>query len=101
MAKDRFEFARIASHEEVADYLTSLAQGLKRGEVALESGGHLLRLVPGPDLKVSLRARSRERKGKIEIEVNWKRGLATRASELKVSVGTRPGPDGDGGDARR
>lgn len=89
MAKDRFEFARISSPEEVAEYLTSLAQGLKRGEVALESGGHRLRLTPPGDLKVSLEARSRERRGKIAIEVSWKRGLATRASELKVAVAAR------------
>jgi len=30
-----FEFARLASPEEVAEYLTSLAVGLKRGEVSL------------------------------------------------------------------
>src|SRR5262245_53396804 len=99
MAKDRFEFARIASPEEVADYLTSLAQGLKRGEVALESGGHLLRLVPAADLKVSLSAKAKERKGKIEIEVAWKRGLGTRANDLKVAAGTRPAPSA-GGDTR-
>jgi amphi-Trp domain-containing protein len=88
MGKDRFEFARIASPEEVAEYLTSLAQGLKRGEVALESGGHMLRLIPPSDLKVALSARTKERKGKIGIEVNWKRALSTRATELKVAVGS-------------
>jgi amphi-Trp domain-containing protein len=94
MGKDRFEFARIASAEEVAEYLTSLAQGLKRGEVALESGGHALRLVPPGDLKVALSAQTKERKGTIEIEVTWKRGPATRAKELKVDVGPRPAPGG-------
>jgi amphi-Trp domain-containing protein len=88
MGKDRFEFARIASAEEVAEYLTSLAQGLKRGEVALESGGHMLRLFPPGDLKVVLSARTKERKGKIDIEVNWKR-LSKRATELNVGVGSR------------
>jgi amphi-Trp domain-containing protein len=89
MGKDRFEFARIASPEEVAEYLTSLAQGLKRGEVALESGGHMLRLIPPGDLKLALSARVKERKGKIDIEVNWKRGVSARASELRVGVGSR------------
>jgi len=95
MAKDRFEFARIASPEEVADYLTSLAQGLKRGEVALESGGHLLRLVPAGEVAVSLRARAKERKGRILVEVGWRRGLPTRATELKVGVGVRSPAGGE------
>ena len=44
MGKDQFEFARIASPEEIVDYLTSLAVGLKRGEVTLESGERTLHL---------------------------------------------------------
>ncbi len=48
MGKERFEFARIASLEEIAEYLTSLAVGLKRGEVTLESGERTLRLTPAP-----------------------------------------------------
>jgi amphi-Trp domain-containing protein len=87
MGKDRFELARIASPEEVAEYLISLAQGLKRGEVALESGGHTLRLVPPDDLKVVLSAQTKERKGKIDIEIGWKRGPAPRAKALQVGVG--------------
>src|SRR2546430_13881977 len=35
----RFEFARIASPDEVAECLTSVAHGLKRGEVSFTSGG--------------------------------------------------------------
>jgi amphi-Trp domain-containing protein len=92
MGKDRFELARIASPDEVAEYLTSLAQGLKRGEVALESGGHMLRLLPTGELKVALSAKCRERRGKIEIEVGWKRGLPARAHELKVAVGSPAAP---------
>jgi len=38
MGKDTFEYARIASPEETADYLTALAAGLARGVVNLESG---------------------------------------------------------------
>jgi amphi-Trp domain-containing protein len=92
MVKDRFEFARMASSEEVAEYLTSLAHGLKRGEVALESGGHMLRLVPPGELRVAIYAKAKERRGKIAIEVGWKRGLAARASELKVGVASGLAP---------
>ena len=54
----------------------------------------MLRLIPPGDLKVALSARTKERKGKIDIEVNWKRGVSTRASELKVGVGSRSDQSG-------
>jgi amphi-Trp domain-containing protein len=91
MAKDRFEFARIASPEEIAEYLTSLAVGLKRGEVTLESGGETLRLTPAADLKLELKASHKDRKGRIEIELGWKRPGGTKASELRVAVPPAPG----------
>jgi amphi-Trp domain-containing protein len=89
MGKDNFEFARIASPEEVAEYLTSLAVGLKRGEVSLESGERLLHLTPGADLKLELKVKERNEKGKIKIEIGWKRRVAARATDLRVQVGPR------------
>ena len=89
MGKDNFEFARIASPEEIAEYLTSLAVGLKRGEVSLESDDRMLRLTPGSDLKLELRVKEREAKGKIKIEIGWKRRLAARAADLRVQSGPR------------
>jgi amphi-Trp domain-containing protein len=90
MGKDRFQFARIASPEEIAEYLTSLAVGLKRGEIGLESGERSLRLTPPADVKLELRVVQKERKGKIELEIGWKRTLAPKASDLRVTVGGRP-----------
>ena len=91
MAKNSVEFARIASPEEIAEYLTSLAVGLKRGEISLESGERSLHLSPASDVKLELRAGQKERKGRIEIEIGWKRSIATKTSELRVAVGPRPG----------
>jgi amphi-Trp domain-containing protein len=91
MGKDRFEFARIASPEEIAEYLSSLAGGLKRGEVSLESGEETLRLTPASDMKLQLRVKQKDEKGKIELEIGWKRGSPTRATDLRVQV--RPRPD--------
>jgi amphi-Trp domain-containing protein len=87
MGKDHFEFARMASPEEVAEYLSSLAVGLKRGELSLESGERALRLTPGATLKLEIKVRQRESKGKIELELGWKRSEGTRTSELRVAVG--------------
>jgi amphi-Trp domain-containing protein len=90
MAKNNVQFARIASPEEIAEYLTSLAVGLKRGEVSLESSDRSLHLSPASDVKLELKAGQKERKGRIEIEIGWKRSTATKTSELRVAVGQRP-----------
>lgn len=90
MGKDSFEFARIASSEEIAEYLTSLAVGLKRGEVTLESGERALRLAPGPDIKLQLKVKQKGEKGKIEMELEWKSEQAPRAGSLQVQAGPRP-----------
>jgi amphi-Trp domain-containing protein len=90
MGKDRFEFARIASPEEIAEYLTSLAVGLKRGEVSLESGGDTLRLAPAGEVKLELSVRQKEHKGRLEVELGWKRKAGTKAADLRVAVGPVP-----------
>jgi amphi-Trp domain-containing protein len=89
MGKDQFEFARIASPEEVVDYLTSLAVGLKRGEVALESGEQTLRLTPPPDLKLDLKVVQKDHKGKLKLQLGWKRRAATKLAELRVQAPNR------------
>ncbi len=90
MAKDKFEFARIASPEEIAEYLTSLAAGLKRGDVSLESRQRTLHLNPASDLKIELTVKDRDDKGKITIEIGWKRRSVTTAADLRVQIGSRP-----------
>lgn len=91
MAKDSVQFARIASPEEIAEYLTSLAEGLKRGEVTLEAGEQGLRLTPGAEIKVELTAMEKESRGKVEIEIGWKRLTGGRTSALRVEVGRPAG----------
>lgn len=91
MAKDHFEFARVASPEEVAEYLSSLAVGLKRGELSLESGDRALRLNPAATVKLEIKVKQKESKGKIELEIGWKRSDGTRTTDLRVAAGPRPG----------
>jgi amphi-Trp domain-containing protein len=91
MAKDHFEFARVASPEEVAEYLSSLAAGLKRGELSLESGDRALRLSPAAIVKLEIKVKQKESKGKIELEIGWKRSDGTRTTDLRVAAGSRPG----------
>ena len=89
MGKDQFEFARIASPEEVVEYLTSLAVGLKRGEVTLESGERTFHLNPPSELKLDLKVEQKEQKGKLKLQLGWKRPTAARLSELRVQAPPR------------
>lgn len=91
MGKEHFEFARVASPEEVAEYLSSLAVGLKRGELSLESGDRALRLSPAATVKLEIKVKQKESKGKIELEIGWKRSDGTRTTDLRVAAGPRPG----------
>ena len=87
MGKEHFEFARMASPEEVAEYLSSLAVGLKRGELSLESGERALRLSPAANLKLEIKVKQKDAKGKIELELGWKRSNGTRTTDLRVAAG--------------
>jgi amphi-Trp domain-containing protein len=89
MGKDRFEFARIASPEEIVDYLTSLAVGLKRGEVSLESGERTLRLTPASEVKLDLKVGQKEQKGKLKLKLGWKQQTSARVSGLRVQTPPR------------
>ncbi len=91
MGKDHFEFARVTSAEEVAEYLSSLAVGLKRGELSLESGERALRLSPTATLKLEIKVKQKDSKGKIELEIGWKRSDGTRTTELRVATGPQSG----------
>ena len=90
MAKDRFEFALIGTAEEIAEYVASLAAGLKRGEVSLESGERALRLVPAGEVKLELKVSTRSQKGKVKVEIGWKRREGARAGDLHVEVDAPP-----------
>ena len=91
MAKDRFEFELVGTADEIAEYLTSLAAGLKRGEVSLESGERALRLSPPSEVELELKIGSKGHKSKIAVEVGWKRKEGARATDLRVEVDSRVG----------
>ena len=90
MAKEAFELARVGTPAEIAEHLATLASGLERGDVALESRQRTLRLTPAPDVKLVLVVKDRDDRGKISIEIAWRRRSAA-ATDLKVRVGSRAG----------
>jgi len=92
MGKETFEVARIASPEDVADVLRALAGGLRRGEVSLESPKRTLRLTPAADLKLELVIKDQGNKGKIALQIGWKRRGPPKGADLRVAIGSRGAP---------
>lgn len=90
MERNTFKLTRVGSPDEIADYLTSLAAGLERSQVSLESGTHALRLVPPSEIKLEIRAEEKCGTGTLKLEIRWKRPTATKLSELTIQV--RPVP---------
>src|SRR3989442_15971666 len=70
----RFEFARIASPDEVAECLTSVAHGLKRGEVSFTSGGLAVRFAPTARIVGELKGRGEGGQGRLRGRIGWRGG---------------------------
>jgi amphi-Trp domain-containing protein len=83
--------SRLAPPGQVADVLASLAHGVKRGELTLESGGRALRLVPTSDLTLELVVTQKEEKGRIALQLAWEPVAPRRGQDLRVAVGWRGG----------
>lgn len=86
MARDRFEFGLIGTAEEIADYVLSLAGGLDRGEVSLESGVAALRLWPAAEVKLAVKVRLKAHRGKIKLALAWRCRGRSCARDLRVEV---------------
>ena len=85
----RFEFARIASPDEVAECLTSIAHGLKRGEVTFTSAGLALRFAPSAGVVVELKASEKGEQGRLRVRIGWKARGKRDVSGLRISARSR------------
>jgi len=84
MVDEAFDFARVVAADDVADYLTSLAQELIRGDVKLGSGGRVLHLVPPVELKLDLQVREGAGKSELILKLSWKCPILATTADLRV-----------------
>jgi amphi-Trp domain-containing protein len=89
VGKASVHVSRLAPAGQVADVLASLAQGVKRGELTLESGGRALRLCPTSDLILELIVTQKEGMGRITLQLAWEPAAPRRGEDLRVAVGRR------------
>lgn len=73
--KQKVEFSGEVAAQEAAQYLESLARGLRERSMLLESGDTSITLEVPEDVKIELNASSDAEKGKagIEISVGWRK----------------------------
>jgi amphi-Trp domain-containing protein len=89
MARRRVHLDRPASPDEVATELIALVGVLRRGLLARPGEGQPLRLAVPAELKVELAVRVRGDRGRLSIELSWKRD-----PDPITGPGGRPRPAG-------
>jgi amphi-Trp domain-containing protein len=93
MPKDKIEFSGSVSADDAAAYLESLADGLRKRSMLLESGDTSINVEVAEDVKVELQVSADEEKGKsaIELAMSWRGrrddAVAAPASLLIVAGG--------------
>lgn len=72
--KDKIEFAGTVSAQEAAQYLESLAKGIRERSMLLESGDSSVTVEVADDVKVEIEVSADAAKGKasIDVSVSWR-----------------------------
>jgi amphi-Trp domain-containing protein len=84
--KDKVAFDGVVSAQEAAQYLESLAKGLRERSMLLESGDVSIAVDVPEDVKIEIAAAADQEKGKVSIDLSlgWRR---VREEEVAPSPG--------------
>lgn len=98
-SKDKISFSGAVAAEEAAQYLESLAKGIRERSMLLESGDSSLTLDLADDVKVELSASGDPEKGKasVELSLSWRQRRADEAAPppgLLIVPGAAPAEAG-------
>lgn len=87
----KFEFTATLEPSQAADYLSRIADGLRRGVVSLAAAGRSIRIEPGGLVTVEIAAESKpeKAKGSLAVEVSWKAREQTSTDTLEITVDPR------------
>ena len=90
-----FKHKSIEDPEAVVQYLETLIQGIRDGEVKLGTGADELILKPGGQMRLLVRAR-RNKKGKegVGFKIAWNRPASTKASSKPLQIQAPQQTDG-------
>jgi amphi-Trp domain-containing protein len=98
-SKDKVGFSGTVSAEEAADYLDSLAKGIRERSMLLESGDTSLTLDLSDDVKIEVEASGDPEKGKasVEVSLSWRQRRdeeVTPPARLTIVPGAAPAEAG-------
>jgi amphi-Trp domain-containing protein len=87
----KFEFTATLEPSQAADYLSRIADGLRRGVIGLSSDGRTIRLEPGGMVSVEIVAESKpeKAKGSLGLEISWKARERVSGDALEITVDPR------------
>jgi amphi-Trp domain-containing protein len=87
----KFEFTATLEPAQAADYLSRIADGLRRGIIGLSSAGRAIRLEPSSIVSVEIAAEAKpeKSKGSLAVEISWKAREHVTADELEITVDPR------------
>ncbi len=69
----KIKYEGVETISSIRDHLYALLSGLEEGRVVLKSKDEELTLVPQDDIKFSIKAKTGQKKSKLEIKMSWKR----------------------------
>lgn len=72
MKKKKIEIDELMSRERVADFLQTVAIGLRQGSIELNDDEETLTLTPPDILAVEIGAKQKKDKSKFSLELSWK-----------------------------
>lgn len=75
MSKRELEYTGTLSKDQVVEYLEGLAAAIKAGQVCLEKAQDFLTVQPSEDIILGLKARIKDRKESISLELKWEKPI--------------------------
>jgi amphi-Trp domain-containing protein len=88
-SNNRFEFETIQDPAALRDQLASILDGLAKGRLTLATEDQEIVLVPGPLLKVSVKAKRKDDESRLSVKITWKDVRADEAVAGKsITIGS-------------
>ena len=82
----KLKFQSVLQRDEVSAYFEAIVAGLASGKLTLEQGGNGIDLSPANDVEVTLKARKKGVRERLELEISWSTPSETPLSVTPFSV---------------
>lgn len=90
MATKEFEYESLQDPNTIVEYLHALADGFRKGQLALSSNGTELVMTPRGTLRMAVEAKQSKHRARMTLRVSWRidgPGERESTGPLKISAG--------------